>query len=101
MPRNYLAELQRRVLIFDGSMGATLQTLELTADDFGGSRFEGCMGVDRRRLVGHRTHVEAIHCLRDLALQVEQGWRREHLRRTGCGAAPSDDCERNSGFTWA
>src|SRR6267378_1705681 len=43
MPRNFLAELQRRVLIFDGSMGATLQTLELTADDFGGPRFEGCM----------------------------------------------------------
>jgi 5-methyltetrahydrofolate--homocysteine methyltransferase len=43
MPRNYLAELEHRVLIFDGSMGATLQTLELTADDFGGSRYEGCM----------------------------------------------------------
>src|SRR6267378_5100108 len=43
MPRNFLAELERRVLIFDGSMGATLQTLELTADDFGGPRFEGCM----------------------------------------------------------
>src|SRR3981189_3705465 len=43
MPRNFLAELERRVLIFDGSMGATLQTLELTADDFGGPRYEGCM----------------------------------------------------------
>ena len=43
MPRNYLAELERRVLIFDGSMGATLQTLELTAEDFGGPRYEGCM----------------------------------------------------------
>jgi 5-methyltetrahydrofolate--homocysteine methyltransferase len=43
MPRNYLAELEHRVLIFDGSMGATLQSLELTADDFGGSRYEGCM----------------------------------------------------------
>src|SRR3979411_2097415 len=43
MLRNFLAELERRVLIFDGSMGATLQTLELTADDFGGLRYEGCM----------------------------------------------------------
>jgi 5-methyltetrahydrofolate--homocysteine methyltransferase len=43
MPRNYLAELERRVLIFDGSMGATLQTLELSPDDYGGSRYEGCM----------------------------------------------------------
>src|SRR5438270_230916 len=43
MPRNYLAELERRVLIFDGSMGASLQTLELSADDFGGLRYEGCI----------------------------------------------------------
>jgi 5-methyltetrahydrofolate--homocysteine methyltransferase len=43
MTRNFLADLERRVLIFDGSMGATLQTLELTADDFGGPRYEGCM----------------------------------------------------------
>src|SRR5216683_3194375 len=43
MPRNFLAELARRVLVFDGSMGANLQELELTADDFGGPRFEGCI----------------------------------------------------------
>jgi 5-methyltetrahydrofolate--homocysteine methyltransferase len=41
--RSYLRELAQRVLVFDGSMGANLQTLELTADDFGGPRFEGCM----------------------------------------------------------
>jgi 5-methyltetrahydrofolate--homocysteine methyltransferase len=43
MLRNYLTELERRVLIFDGSMGATLQTLELSADDYGGPRYEGCI----------------------------------------------------------
>ena len=31
------------MLVFDGSMGANLQTLELTAEDFGGARYEGCM----------------------------------------------------------
>jgi 5-methyltetrahydrofolate--homocysteine methyltransferase len=41
--RDYLAELTRRVLVFDGSMGANLQELELSADDFGGPRYEGCM----------------------------------------------------------
>jgi 5-methyltetrahydrofolate--homocysteine methyltransferase len=41
--RDFLAELQQRVLVFDGSMGANLQELELTADDFGGPRYEGCM----------------------------------------------------------
>jgi 5-methyltetrahydrofolate--homocysteine methyltransferase len=43
MRRDYLTELKHRVLVFDGSMGANLQELELTADDFGGPRFEGCM----------------------------------------------------------
>ncbi|HET6318883.1 MAG TPA: homocysteine S-methyltransferase family protein, partial [Chloroflexota bacterium] len=43
MRRDYLAELERRVLVFDGSMGANLQTFGLTADDFGGPRYEGCM----------------------------------------------------------
>jgi 5-methyltetrahydrofolate--homocysteine methyltransferase len=41
--RDYLAELERRVLVFDGSMGANLQGLELTADDFGGQAYEGCI----------------------------------------------------------
>jgi 5-methyltetrahydrofolate--homocysteine methyltransferase len=41
--RDYLAELERRVLVFDGSMGANLQSLELSPDDFGGQRYEGCM----------------------------------------------------------
>src|SRR3954463_3021771 len=41
--RDFLLELRRRVLVFDGSMGANLQTLNLTAKDFGGARFEGCM----------------------------------------------------------
>src|ERR1700712_4070995 len=41
--RDSLAEIEERVLVFDGSMGANLQGLELTADDFGGARYEGCM----------------------------------------------------------
>jgi len=41
--RDYLAELRQRVLVFDGSMGANLQALDLGAEDFGGPRYEGCM----------------------------------------------------------
>src|SRR5438105_5430871 len=41
--RDFLTELEQRVLVFDGSMGANLQDLELTADDSGGARYEGCM----------------------------------------------------------
>ncbi|MDB5077271.1 MAG: metH [Chloroflexi bacterium] len=37
---DYLAALQQRVLVFDGAMGTSIQTYDLTADDFGGK--EGC-----------------------------------------------------------
>ena len=43
MTRDYFAVLSQRVLVFDGSMGANLQELELTAHDFGGARYEGCI----------------------------------------------------------
>src|SRR5579859_5669953 len=43
--RDFLAELERHVLIFDGSMGASLQTLELNAESYGGARYEGCIDV--------------------------------------------------------
>ena len=41
--RSYLDVLRQRVLVFDGSMGANLQELNPTADDFGGPQYEGCM----------------------------------------------------------
>ena len=34
----YLAELQRRVLIYDGAMGTSFDQYPLTAEDFGGER---------------------------------------------------------------
>src|SRR5215212_11019842 len=38
----YLAELARRVLIYDGAMGTNIQRHHLTAADFGGPALEGC-----------------------------------------------------------
>src|SRR5918911_1203360 len=38
----YLAELSRRVLIYDGAMGTNIQRHHLTAQDFGGKQYEGC-----------------------------------------------------------
>ena len=35
----YLEELSRRVLIYDGAMGTSLDRYTLTADDFGGEAF--------------------------------------------------------------
>ncbi len=37
----YLAELERRVLIFDGAMGTSLDLFPLTAEDFGGEATNG------------------------------------------------------------
>jgi len=38
----YLDTLQSRVLIFDGAMGTSLQTMNLTAKEFGGKKYVGC-----------------------------------------------------------
>ena len=38
----YLEALKERVLVFDGAMGTTLQTMNLTEDDFGGKHLVGC-----------------------------------------------------------
>jgi 5-methyltetrahydrofolate--homocysteine methyltransferase len=39
---NRLNSPQRPVLVFDGAMGTSLQTQNLTASDFGGAEYEGC-----------------------------------------------------------
>jgi 5-methyltetrahydrofolate--homocysteine methyltransferase len=38
----YLAALQKRVLVFDGAMGTSLQKMNLGAGDFGGEATNGC-----------------------------------------------------------
>ncbi len=43
MSAAYLDALAERVLVFDGAMGTNLQDSCLTAEDFGGTRYEGCM----------------------------------------------------------
>ena len=39
---NRLLDDKKPVMIFDGAMGTSIQELELTADDFGGNKLEGC-----------------------------------------------------------
>jgi 5-methyltetrahydrofolate--homocysteine methyltransferase len=41
-PSRYLAELSRRVLVYDGAMGTNIQRYDLTPEDFGGKSLEGC-----------------------------------------------------------
>ena len=38
----YLAALERRVLVYDGAMGTSIQRYHLTAEDYGGPSLEGC-----------------------------------------------------------
>jgi 5-methyltetrahydrofolate--homocysteine methyltransferase len=40
--RRYLDAIQDHVVIFDGAMGTSIQSYDLTAEDFGGERYLGC-----------------------------------------------------------
>src|SRR5512146_1939257 len=39
--RRYLDALEQRVLVFDGAMGTSLQAQNLTAEHFGGEKYNG------------------------------------------------------------
>src|SRR5499426_4663275 len=56
--------LHERILVLDGAMGTVLQSQELTADDFGGSHYEGCneyLNLTRPDVVRaiHTTYLES------------------------------------------
>src|SRR5258706_15916498 len=40
--RRYLDALEKKVLVFDGAMGSSLQVQNLTAEHFGGEQYNGC-----------------------------------------------------------
>ncbi len=57
MPRDYLAAVRQRVVVFDGGMGATLEEVDLTAEDYG-----GLAGKCHEALVLNRPDViEGVH----------------------------------------
>src|SRR5262245_26964235 len=58
MPSRLLEALADRVLFYDGAMGTQLQARELTAEDFGGRRYEGCNDV---LSLTRPDVVEAVH----------------------------------------
>jgi 5-methyltetrahydrofolate--homocysteine methyltransferase len=55
---NLLEILKERIVVFDGAMGTNLQVQNLTLDDFGGPRFEGC---NENLLVTRPDAVEKVH----------------------------------------
>jgi len=55
---NFLDTLKERIVVFDGAMGTNLQVQNLTLEDFGGLRFEGC---NENLLVTRPDAVENVH----------------------------------------
>src|SRR5215204_7332873 len=54
----YLDLLKERILVFDGAMGTSIQTLGLTAADFGGVPLEGCNDY---LVITRPDAIESIH----------------------------------------
>ena len=65
MGRDYLDTIRRRVVVFDGGMGATLEQFDLTSADYG-----GLPGKCHEALVLNRPDViEGVHSsMLDLSL---------------------------------
>jgi 5-methyltetrahydrofolate--homocysteine methyltransferase len=58
MKSEYLDTLGRRVLVFDGAMGTSIQQLELSAADFGGPGLDGC---NDHLVLSRPDAIEQIH----------------------------------------
>jgi 5-methyltetrahydrofolate--homocysteine methyltransferase len=56
--RRYLDALQKKVLVFDGAMGTSLQVQNLTAEHFGGEQYNGCNDY---LVVSYPEAVEKVH----------------------------------------
>lgn len=54
----HLHSPERPVIVFDGAMGSSLQTQNLTAEDFGGAQYEGC---NEYLIVTKPEAVEKVH----------------------------------------
>lgn len=56
--RQFLDALEKKVLVFDGAMGTSLQAQNLTAKEFGGERYNGCNDY---LVISHPQAVEQVH----------------------------------------
>jgi 5-methyltetrahydrofolate--homocysteine methyltransferase len=56
--RSYLDATEERVLIFDGAMGTSLQSLDLTSEDYGGDEYFGCID---HLVISRPDLVESVH----------------------------------------
>src|SRR5512134_2845031 len=56
--RSYLDALEKKVLVFDGAMGTSLQNQRLTAEHFGGEQYNGCNDY---LVISYPEAVEKVH----------------------------------------
>src|SRR5512138_3869827 len=56
--RTYLDALKKKVLVFDGAMGTSLQAQNLAAEHFGGEQYNGCNDY---LVISHPAAVEKVH----------------------------------------
>jgi 5-methyltetrahydrofolate--homocysteine methyltransferase len=56
--RRYLDALEKKVLVFDGAMGTSLQNQHLTAEHFGGEKYNGCNDF---LVISYPEAVEKVH----------------------------------------
>ncbi len=56
--RRYLDLIAKKVVVFDGAMGTSLQKMELTAKDFGGEKLAGCNDY---LVISSPTAIEKVH----------------------------------------
>src|SRR5512142_2610410 len=56
--RKYLDALEKKVLVFDGAMGTSLQVQNLTAQHFGGEQYNGCNDF---LVISYPEAVEKVH----------------------------------------
>ncbi len=56
--RRYLDGLEKKVLVFDGAMGTSLQNQHLTAEHFGGEKLNGCNDY---LVISYPEAVEKVH----------------------------------------
>jgi 5-methyltetrahydrofolate--homocysteine methyltransferase len=57
--RRYLDAMEKKVLVFDGAMGTSLQLQNLTAEHFGGEQYNGCNDY---LVISYPQAVEKVHC---------------------------------------
>ncbi|HEY3311080.1 MAG TPA: methionine synthase [Anaerolineales bacterium] len=56
--RRYLDALEKKVLVYDGAMGTSLQNLHLTPEQFGGEKLNGCNDY---LVISYPQAVESVH----------------------------------------